>query len=90
MAGKMFVIFFPIFLFVTSGFEHSIANMYYIPAGIFAKGAFGTQPAEVLASLNWGSFVTGNLIPVTLGNIVGGVLFVGTAYWFTQYRKPGK
>ncbi len=91
MAGKMFVIFFPIFLFVTSGFEHSIANMYYVPAGIFAKGAFGAhQTAEALASLNWGSFITGNLIPVTLGNIVGGVLFVGTAYWFTQYRKSSK
>jgi len=88
--GKLFGAMFPIFLFVTSGFDHSIANMYYVPAGILAKGQFGTQAADVLASLNWGSFITANLIPVTLGNIVGGVLCVGTAYWFTLYRSSRK
>lgn len=84
--GKLFACFFPIWLFVTSGFEHCVANMYYIPAGILAKAAFGTQSADVLAGLNWGTFVTGNLIPATIGNIIGGVLFVGTAYWFTMGR----
>lgn len=85
--GKMFACFFPIWLFVTSGFEHCVANMYYIPAGILAKAAFGTQAPEVLAGLNWGTFVTGNLIPATIGNIIGGVLCVATAYWFTMKRS---
>ena len=94
IAGKILAIFFPIWLFVTSGYEHSIANMYYIPAGILAKGspAFVEQAAKLgvsagdLANLGWGSFIVNNLIPVTLGNIVGGVFFVGFIYWFV-YRK---
>jgi formate/nitrite transporter len=91
MAGKIFSIFFPIWLFVTSGFEHSVANMYYIPAGILAKAnekfaeLSGLAPAA-LDSLTWGSFAVHNLIPVTLGNIVGGGIFVGMVYWYT-YKK---
>jgi len=73
--GKIFSIFFPIWLFVTSGYEHSIANMYYIPAGIFA--AAGSKPG-----LSWGSFFIGNLIPVTIGNIIGGAIFIGCAFYF--------
>ena len=69
--GKILAIVFPIMLFIISGFEHSVANMYYIPAGFFASGNF-----DVLALLN-------NLIPVTLGNIIGGGLFVATAYHFS-------
>lgn len=89
--GKIFGIFLPIWLFVASGFEHSIANMYYIPAGIFAKAtdafvqASGLAP-DVLATLNWSGFFISNLIPVTLGNIVGGGLFVALAYWYA-FRK---
>jgi formate/nitrite transporter len=91
MTGKIFAIFFPIWLFITSGFEHSVANMYYIPAGIMAKAnpVFGEMlglSQETLNSLNWGSFLTQNLIPVTLGNIVGGGIFVGMAYWYA-YKK---
>ncbi len=98
MAGKLLAVFFPIWLFITSGFEHSVANMYYIPAGILAKGtkawadsalALGVTP-EKLAHLNWGTFVFNNLIPVTLGNVVGGGLFVGAAYWFVYIRKKEK
>ena len=97
MTGKIFAIFFPIWLFITSGFEHSVANMYYIPAGIMAKGnsalveaASGLGvTAEKLKHLNWGTFFTANLIPVTLGNIVGGGIFVATIYWFV-YSKKGK
>ncbi len=85
--GKMFGCFFPIWLFVTSGFEHCVANMYYIPAGILAKAVYGTQAADVLAGLNWGTFVTNNLIPATIGNIIGGALCVGTAYWYTLKRS---
>lgn len=91
MAGKMLGIFFPISLFVTSGFEHSIANMYYIPAGILAKAnetfaSLSGVSAEALESLNWLSFFTANLIPVTLGNIVGGGIFVAMAYFYA-YKK---
>lgn len=89
--GKVFAIFFPIWLFITSGFEHCIANMYYIPAGILAKSnmawvAKSGLSTEQLANLNWGSFFTNNLLPVTLGNIVGGGVFVAILYWFV-YNK---
>ena len=92
MVGKIMAIFFPIWLFITSGFEHCVANMYYIPAGIFAKANAGWVEAshltpEKLAVLNWKSFIINNLIPVTLGNIVGGALFVGGIYWFTYLRN---
>ena len=95
ISGKILAIFFPIWLFITSGFEHSVANMYYIPAGIMAKAnpawidqaiSLGTSP-EKLQALGWKTFMLNNLLPVTLGNIVGGALFVGTAYWFVYGRK---
>jgi len=91
MAGKILAIFFPIWLFITSGFEHSVANMYYIPAGIMIKA--NTTFAELshlsrnaVDSLTWTSFFVNNLAPVTLGNIVGGGIFVGMAYWYV-YKK---
>ena len=95
ITGKLFAVFFPIWLFITSGFEHSVANMYYIPAGIFAKAnpnwvraadSLGVTP-EKLAHLNWESFIVNNLIPVTLGNIVGGGILVAGIYWFTYKRN---
>jgi formate/nitrite transporter FocA (FNT family) len=67
--------------FVSSGLEHSIANMYFIPAGILTAGLTGT-PTTVTWINMWGS----NLIPVTLGNIVGGLFFVGVLYW-VAFRK---
>ncbi|MDR2609850.1 MAG: formate/nitrite transporter family protein [Clostridiales Family XIII bacterium] len=96
MAGKMLGIFFPIWLFVTSGFEHSIANMYYIPAGLFAKltpdflnAALSAGVSQSAADgLTWGSFFTANLLPVTLGNIIGGAVFVSMAY--TLAYRGGK
>lgn len=95
MTGKIFAIFFPIWLFITSGFEHSVANMYYIPAGIMAKGnkaltdaaaGLGVTP-EKLSHLNWEAFFTKNLFPVTLGNIVGGGIFVGVVYWYVYIKN---
>ena len=85
---KIAAIFFPIWLFVTSGFEHSIANMYYIGAGLIAKltPAFAAKAAEIgvsadaLSGLTWHGFLINNLVPVTLGNIVGGSFFVALAY----------
>ncbi len=97
ITGKLLAVFFPIWLFITSGFEHSVANMYYIPAGIWAKtndkwvaaAMDHGVTAEKLAHLNWQSFAIDNLLPVTLGNIVGGSLFVAGVYWFT-YTKISK
>lgn len=92
--GKAVIIWFPIMAFVTCGFEHSVANMYYLFVGIFAKGnatyvqASGlTQNKLDLVSV---SGAIHNLIPVTLGNIVGGALFIGLAYYFTYKYVPSK
>ena len=81
---KILAIIFPITAFVAAGFEHSIANMYFIPVALFIKNgstaAFweqaGTAPAEY-AALTWNNFLFSNLVPVTLGNIIGGALMVG-------------
>ena len=95
IGSKIMAIFFPIMMFVTAGFEHSIANMYYISAGLFAKEnsqyvdaamQLGVKPSDI-ANLDWGSFFLGNLLPVTLGNIIGGTIFVATAYWLAFMRK---
>jgi formate/nitrite transporter len=85
LIGKFFGIWFPIMAFVSTGFEHSVANMYFIPAGIFTQG-FVTDPAAIVASVNWVSFWTSNLIIVTIGNIVGALFFVGVIYW-VAFRK---
>jgi formate/nitrite transporter len=90
--GKIFSIFFPIWVFVTSGFEHSIANMYYIPAGIFAKAntafvAASGVAGSALANLSWAGFAVNNLLPVTLGNIVGGAVFVAGVYYMVYREK---
>ena len=74
--GKIVGIWFPIMAFVTIGFEHSVANMFFIPLGMFL-GAEG---------VNWGSMIINNLVPVTLGNIVGGAVFVACIYWFTYLK----
>ena len=85
MVGKFFGIWFPIMAFVSSGFEHSIANMYFIPAGIMTQG-FITDPTKINAGINWVTMWTNNVIIVTLGNIVGGLFFVGIIYW-VAFRK---
>jgi formate/nitrite transporter len=85
MVGKFFGIWFPIMAFVSSGLEHSIANMYFIPAGIFTQG-FITDPTKINAGINWVTMWTNNVIVVTLGNIVGALFFVGILYW-VAFRK---
>jgi len=85
LIGKFFGIWFPIMAFVSSGFEHCVANMYFIPAGIFTQ-AYVTDPTKIVASVNWVSMWTSNIIIVTIGNIVGGLLFVGILYW-VAFRK---
>jgi formate/nitrite transporter len=81
MVGKFFGIWFPIMAFVSSGLEHSIANMYFIPAGIFTSMLTG-----VPTTANWINMWTANVIVVTLGNIVGALFFVGILYW-VAFRK---
>ena len=96
ISGKIWAIFFPILTFIVSGYEHCVANMYYIPAGIFAK-ANSTYAAVAMESygyttlqlegLNWVNFVLKNLVPVTLGNIVGGMVFVGLPLYLIHSQK---
>lgn len=92
IVSKIAFIWFPIMAFVTCGFEHCVANMYFLIAGIFAK----SNPAFVQASglskdkIISGTGVFNNLIPVTLGNIVGGVVFVGLAYYIIYKYVPSK
>ncbi len=95
IAGKVLAIFFPIFAFVVSGFEHCVANMYYIPAGIFAalNPDYVQKASELysiteqsIANLNWITFAVNNLLPVTIGNIIGGSICVG-ALCYTVYKS---
>ena len=88
-AGKIAALFYPIMVFVLSGFEHSVANMFYGPAGLFAMGNADYLAAATAdtAKLTWGAFFVKNLIPVTLGNIVGGAVLIGMVYWFIYLKK---
>lgn len=90
---KILAIIFPITAFVAAGFEHSVANMYFIPIGLFIKNfapsgfweATATAPATY-ANLTWSNFFLANLLPVTIGNIIGGGVMVGLVYWFIYLR----
>lgn len=88
VTGKLLACFIPIMTFVASGFEHSIANMYYIPTGLFLS----SELARPDSALTWQGFIVDNLVPVTLGNIVGGVVFVACAYRYAhlEAQKPVK
>jgi len=91
VGGKIWAAFFPIMAFVALGFEHCVANMYFIPMGIFLKGTDVVAKAGLdLTNLTWGGFVVDNLIPVTIGNIIGGSVFVGLLYWSVYQRTAGK
>ena len=94
---KILAIIPPISAFVAAGFEHSIANMYFIPVALFIKQmgspaffeAIGKTPAD-FPHLTWGNFFLANLLPVTIGNIIGGVVMVGVMYWFIYLSKAGR
>ena len=92
--SKIFGIYFPIMAFVASGFEHSIANMYFVPMALLLKGNAGVinvaGSAQTINNLSWPTFFLNNLIPVTLGNIVGGAFFVGGIYYLAYLRKSEK
>jgi formate/nitrite transporter len=90
VADKILAIIFPITAFVAAGFEHSIANMYFIPYALLIKTfdpAFAAAKKIDLSNLTWGSFFLKNLLPVTLGNILGGAVLVAAMYWFIYLRK---
>jgi formate/nitrite transporter len=84
----------PIAAFAAAGFEHCVANMYFIPIGLFIKAgapdlfwqSIGKTAADFPA-LTWTNFLMGNLIPVTIGNIIGGSIMVGVVYWFVYLRS---
>jgi len=87
---KIAAIIFPISAFVAAGFEHSVANMYFIPIGLLIKQfdtAFTAASGLDLTMLTWGRFLAGNLLPVTLGNIIGGSVFVAAVYWSVFLRQ---
>jgi formate/nitrite transporter len=90
---KVLAVLFPITAFVAAGFEHSIANMYFVPLGLLLRDSlpFTSASALDLTLLTWGGLLLRNLVPVTLGNIVGGSVLVGLTYWFVYVRpKPPK
>jgi formate/nitrite transporter len=93
VTDKILSILFPITAFVALGFEHSIANMYFIPAGLLLKSnaAICSQLGNTgLSNLTLYGFAVKNLIPVVIGNMVGGAIFVGTVYWILYLRKPSE
>ncbi len=83
--GKIFSSYLPVFIFVIGGFEHCVANMYFVPAGMMASYVYNIDAP----SLTVFNFVVHNLIPVTLGNIVGGSVLVGLGYWFVFLKDGG-
>lgn len=94
---KILAIVFPITAFVAAGFEHSVANMYFLPAALFVKqGASEGWLARVGVSaatsdaVTWGGFFWSSLVPVTLGNILGGGILVAAVYWVVYCRKTAR
>lgn len=97
ISGKILASFFVIMLFVTGGFEHCVANMYYITAGLMAKmnAQYVAAAAEAyglndLSALNIKNMLVSNLLPVTIGNIIGGSLCVGAALYYLSYYRKAK
>lgn len=82
--GKILGLYLPIAVFVLCGFEHCVANMFYIPSALF----IGIEYGITAEGLNWTNFFLKNLLPVTLGNLVGGSVIVGGGYWFAYLRQP--
>lgn len=92
--GKFFGIWFPIMTFVAIGFEHCVANMYFLPAGMLVTQSFPALVTKVVdgkpwnallynnGGLGWGDLWIWNLIPATIGNIIGGAIFIGAVYYF--------
>jgi len=93
---RVALIILPVAAFAAAGFEHSIANAYFIPMGLLIKATAPDsfwlsigKTAEDFPALSWSGFV-GNLVPVAIGNIIGGALLVAAVYWFVYLRNPGR
>jgi len=87
---KIAAIIFPITAFVAAGFEHSVANMYFVPIGLAIKDFdpnFAASTGLDLSGLTWSAFLLNNLLPVTIGNIIGGSVFVAALYWMIFLRR---
>ncbi len=91
---KLLAVLFPVAAFVAAGFEHSVANMYFIPQGLLIRHGAGAEfwtmagtTAGAYPAIGFGGLLA-NLVPVTLGNIVGGGVLVGLVYWFIYLRRP--
>ena len=83
----------PIAAFVAAGFEHSVANMFFIPMGLFVKSDatfVAAHPVAGVSHLTWSHFFVDNLLPVTIGNILGGAVMVGAIYWFVYLRAEAR
>lgn len=94
---KMAACLFPVGLFISCGFEHSIANMFMIPIGILCSQTIPSQLvaqvtdiAHIQATLTWGNFLLKNLLPVTIGNIIGGGVMVGLFHWLVYLKDKDK
>jgi formate/nitrite transporter FocA (FNT family) len=90
-AGRILGAYIPVVFFIIGGFEHSVANMYYIPAGILAMNvpeyaALAVSSGLDTSALGWGNFFLANLLPVTIGNIIGGA-GIAVILWFCHARK---
>lgn len=93
LTDRMVAVLFPVGLFIAAGFEHSVANMFMIPAGMYT---FQLATPEMLAAipdveiirntLTWPNFLLNNLLPVTLGNIIGGAFFIGLYQWIIYFK----
>ena len=92
---RIAAVIFPITAFVAAGFEHSVANMYFIPYALLVKGFDPVYMAKIadkvpkLELLSWRAFFLSNLIPVTVGNIGGGAVLVAAVYWVI-FLYPGR
>lgn len=84
VGGKIAAVFLPVMLFVLCGFEHSVANMFYVPAGMMMSSFAGVVGPSVTG------FLVGNLLPVTLGNVIGGAILVGGGYYLIYLRHENK
>jgi formate transporter len=88
-ADKILAVVPPIAAFVATGFEHSVANMYFVPVALLIRDDadwLATADVSGADDLSWGGFVVDNLVPVTIGNVLGGALLVGAVYWFVYLR----
>lgn len=94
LTDKMVAVLFPVGLFIAAGFEHSVANMFMVPAGIYSLMLSTPEMLTTLTNietlqttLTWQNFLLNNLIPVTLGNIIGGSIFIALYQWFIYLRN---